>query len=332
MRTERGRVVVVTGGTAGVGRAIAVAFAATDARVAVLARGEDGLAATKAAIENAGGQAMALPVDVADAEQVEAAARAVEAQWGPIQVWVNNAMTGVFAPFLEVTPEEFRRVTEVVYLGSVHGTRAALRRMKPRDRGHVIQVGSALALRGIPLQSAYCGAKHALQGFLDSVRTELLHDGSKVVLTSVHLPAMNTPQFRIVASKMPRLAQPVPPIYQPEVAAKAVVWAAGHRRREVWVAGSTVATILGSRMVPGVLDHYLGRTGYVAQLTDEPRDPDSPANLWRPVPGDHGAHGVFDEQAHPRSRQLGLTLHRPWAVVGGLLAGLAGASSVRRRR
>ncbi len=324
--------VVITGGTAGVGRATALAFAGTGARVAVLARGADGLAATRAQIEELGGQGLALQVDVADAEQVEAAARAVEAQWGPIRVWVNNAMTSVFAPFLEVTPEEFRRVTDVVYLGSVHGTRAALRRMKPRDRGHIIQVGSALAFRGIPLQSAYCGAKHALEGFLDSVRTELLHDGSKVQLTSVHLPAMNTPQFRIVASKMPRLAQPVPPIYQPEVAARAVVWAAGHRRREVWVAGSTVGTILGSRAVPGLLDHYLARTGYAAQLTDEARDPDAPANLWHPVPGDHGAHGVFDQQAHPRSWQLPLTLHRPWALVGGLLAGLAGASKVRRRR
>ena len=303
MVSAPGRVVVITGGTAGVGRAAARAFAQTGARVAVLARGEDGLAAT----------------------------RAVEERWGAIDVWVNNAMTGVFAPFLEVTAEEFRRITEVVYLGSVNGTRAALRWMRPRDRGHVIQVGSALAFRGIPLQSAYCGAKHALEGFLDSVRTELLHDGSKVVVTSVHLPAMNTPQFRIVASRMPRLAQPVPPIYQPEVAAQAVLWAADHRRRELWVAASTVATILGSRAIPGLLDHYLGRTGYASQLTDQPRAAEAAANLWSPVPGDHGAHGAFDERAHPRSVQLPLSLHRARTVAGGLLAAVAGATALRRR-
>jgi NAD(P)-dependent dehydrogenase (short-subunit alcohol dehydrogenase family) len=326
-----GRVVVITGGTAGVGRATAQAFARTGARVAVLARGEDGLVATKAEIESQGGQALALSVDVADVDAVEAAADAVEAHWGPVDVWVNDAMTGVFAPFMEVTPEEFRRVTEVVYLGSVNGTRAALRSMQPRDRGHVIQVGSALAFRGIPLQSAYCGAKHALEGFLDSVRTELLHDGSKVVLTSVHLPAMNTPQFRIVASKMPRLAQPVPPIYQPEVAARAIVWAADHRRREIWVAGSTVGTILGSRAISGLLDHYLGRTGYASQLTDQPRAADAAANLWSSVPGDHGAHGAFDGRAHPRSLQLTLSLHRARTVAGGLLAAVVGAAALRRR-
>lgn len=330
MASAPDRVVVITGGTAGVGRATARAFARTGARVAVFARGEDGLAATKADIESEGGQALPLPVDVADVDAVEAAAATVEAHWGPVEVWVNNAMTGIFAPFHEVTPAEFRRVTEVVYLGSVNGTRAALRSMRRRNRGHVIQVGSALAFRGIPLQSAYCGAKHALEGFIDSVRTELLHDGSKVVLTSVHLPAMNTPQFRTVASRMPRLAQPVPPIYQPEVAAKAIVWAADHRRREIWVAGTTVGTILGSRAVTGLLDHYLGRTGYSSQLTEEPRDADAPANLWRPVPGDHGAHGAFDDRAHPRSLQLPLSLHRSRLSAAGLLAAVA-AGTVRRR-
>ncbi len=286
----------------------------------MLARGEDGLAATRADIEGLGGQALTLSVDVASADQVEAAARAVEERWGAIDVWVNNAMTGVFAPFLEVTAEEFRRITEVVYLGSVNGTRAALRWMRPRDRGHVIQVGSALAFRGIPLQSAYCGAKHALEGFLDSVRTELLHDGSKVVVTSVHLPAMNTPQFRIVASRMPRLAQPVPPIYQPEVAAQADLWAADHRRRELWVAASTVATILGSRAIPGLLDHYLGRTGYASQLTDQPRAAEAAAaNLWSPVPGDHGAHGAFDEKGAPAQRAAALE-PAPGADGGGRAA------------
>lgn len=325
------RVVAVTGASAGVGRAVARAFAARGDAVALLARGEEGLAATARDVEDRGGRALVLPTDVADAEQVEAAAEAIESQLGPLDVWVNNAMTGIFAPFLEIEPAEFRRVTEVTYLGSVYGTRSALRRMAPRDSGHVVQVGSALAYRGIPLQSAYCGAKHAQEGFLDSVRTELMHDGSHVVVTRVHLPAMNTPQFRLVRTRMSRQAQPVPPIFAPEVAASAVEWASRHRRREVWVGGSTVGTILGNRLAPGLLDRYLARTGYSSQLIDEPVDPDAPDNLFAPVPGDHGADGVYGDRAHGRSMQLALTERR--GVLAGVgAAGVAAVAATLIRR
>lgn len=318
---------VVTGASAGVGRATARAFAARGYRVALLARGEDGLKAAAADVVALGGEALVLPTDVAHMDQVEAAADATSAAWGPIDVWVNNAMTGLFAPFLETTPEEFRRVTEVTYLGYVHGTYAALRRMKPRDAGHVVQVGSALAYRAIPLQSAYCGAKHAIRGFTESVRTELLHDRSRVVLTQVHLSAVNTPQFRWLKSTMPHQAQPVPPIYQPEVPARAVVWAAEHRRREIWVGGPALGAVLGSRLVPGLLDHFLARTGYRSQQVDEPADPSAPNTLWAPVPGDHGAHGVFDDRAHPRSAQAALSRHRGATVAAVALGALAAAGS-----
>jgi short-subunit dehydrogenase len=312
-------VVVVTGASAGVGRATVRRFAERGADVGLLARDTDGLAAAAKEVEAAGGRAVAVPTDVADPSQVEAAAQQVERELGPIEVWVNDAMTSVFAPFTEVEPTEFRRVTEVTYLGYVYGTRVALRRMLPRGHGTIVQVGSALAYRGIPLQSAYCGAKHAIQGFTESVRAELYHRRSRVWLTMVQLPALNTPQFDLVLSKLPKQAQPVPPIYQPEVAARAIVWAATHRRRQLWVGGSTAATLLANAIAPGVLDRYLGRTGYRSQQTDQPRDPDRPANLWAPVPGDHGAHGRFDDRAHPRSLQLWATTHR------GTVAGLAGA-------
>jgi short-subunit dehydrogenase len=254
----------------------------------------------------------------------------VEEQLGPIDVWVNDAMVSVFAPFREITPREFQRVTEVTYLGTVHGTMAALRRMFPRDRGTIVQVGSALAYRSIPLQAPYCGAKHGVVGFTDSIRCELIHEGSHVRITSVHLPALNTPQFGWVESKLPNRAKPVPPIYQPEVAAKAIVWAARHPRREVWVAGSTVATILANRVAPGLLDRYLGKTGHRSQQTDKPEDPDRPSNLWNPVPGDHGAHGDFDAEAHPRSIQAWATTHRPWLLAGAL--GGLGWGAVRMGR
>jgi NAD(P)-dependent dehydrogenase (short-subunit alcohol dehydrogenase family) len=322
----QGRVVVVTGGSAGVGRAAVRAFAERGDDVAVLARDTDGVQAAVKEVEAAGRRAVGLTVDVADAGAVESAAATVEERLGPIDVWVNNAMTSVFAPFKDVEPDEFRRVTEVAYLGFVYGTKAALRRMLPRDRGAIVQVGSALAHRGIPLQSAYCGSKHAIKGFTEAVRCELLHDKSNVRITMVQMPALNTPQFGWVLSRLPKKPQPVPPIYQPEVAARAIVWASEHDRGEVWVGGSTFGTILAQRLVPRLLDRYLARTGYTSQQTDEPADPDSPANLWHPVAGDHGAHGDFDAQAKGRSAQWWLTSHR--APVAAVL-GAAGVGAAR---
>lgn len=317
-------VVVVTGASGGIGRAVARAFGARQARVALLARGEQGLKAAADDVTRAGGTALAIPADVADFGRVDAAASRVEAELGPIDVWVNVAFTSVFAPFAEIGPEEFRRVTEVSYLGYVHGTMAALRRMKPRDRGTIVQVGSALAYRGIPLQSAYCGAKHAVQGFNEALRCELLHERSGVRTTMVQLPAVNTPQFSWVRSKLPDQAQPVPPIYQPEVAARAVVHAAGHpRRREYWVGGSTVGTLLANAVAPGVLDRYLARTGYRSQQTGAQKPPDQPENLWSPADRerDFGAHGRFDGKATPRSAQLWASRHHGVvAAAGGALA------------
>jgi NAD(P)-dependent dehydrogenase (short-subunit alcohol dehydrogenase family) len=322
---RRAKVVVVTGATSGVGRATVRAFASRGAGVGLLARGGEGLRAAVKEVEAAGGRALPLPTEVADPGQVQAAADQVEQQLGPIDVWVNNAMTSVFAPFTQIAPEEYRRVTEVTYLGVVHGTRAALARMLPRDHGTIVQVGSALAYRGIPLQSAYCGAKHAIRGFTESVRAELHHDRSRVWLTMVQLPALNTPQFEVVLSRLPQRAQPVQPIWQQEVAARAIVWAAGHRRRQLWVGGSTVATVWANAVVPGLLDRYLGRTGYRSQQTGEPADPQRPANLWRPVAGDHGAHGRFDPRAHTHSAQLWATTHRSRVALPALHALLGGA-------
>jgi NAD(P)-dependent dehydrogenase (short-subunit alcohol dehydrogenase family) len=300
-------VVVVTGGSAGVGRATAERFASEGWDVGILARGGDGLDATVKEVERLGPRALAVATDVANAEDVDAAADQVEHVLGPIDVWVNNAMTTVFAPIEHIEPAEFRRATEVTYLGCVYGTMAALGRMRSRDRGVIVQVGSALAYRGIPLQSAYCGAKHAIRGFTDSVRTELLHDDSNVRLTMVHLPALNTPQFGWCRSKLPNHPQPVPPIYQPELAAHAIWWAAHHRRREVWLGATTTATIVGNLFLPGLLDRYLGRTGVKAQQTDQPVG-HRPDDLFAPVNGDHGSHGVFDTEAKRRS-------FRPWVRV-----------------
>ncbi|GAB3213016.1 SDR family oxidoreductase [Marinactinospora thermotolerans] len=320
------RVVVVTGAGGGIGRAVARAFASRGDHVALLSRGEKGLEGAAADVRAAGGAALPLQVDVSDHEAVDRAAARVEEDLGPIDVWVNNAFTSVFAPIAQIRPEEFRRVTEVTYLGYVYGTKAALDRMLPRDRGTIVQVGSSLAKRGIPLQGAYCAAKHAIQGFHESLRCELLHDRSGVQTTMVHMPAVNTPQFDWVLSRLPERAQPVPPIYQPEVAARAVVHAADHPgRREYWVGYSTVGTILGNRLAPGLLDRYLARTGYSSQQTGEPRDPDQPANLWEPVDGpgggDHGAHGSFDDRARSRSPQAWASRHR--GALGAAAAGVA---------
>src|SRR5690348_242969 len=335
MSTEHGgQVVVVTGASGGIGRATALAFAARGAKVALLARGEAGLDGAVRDIERAGGVALPIPTDVADPDQVEAAAAQAEQDLGPIDVWVNVAFTSVFAPFSKIGPAEYKRVTEVTYLGYVHGTYAALQRMLPRDRGTIVQVGSALAYRGIPLQSAYCGAKHAIRGFTDAVRTELLHDKSKVWITEVHMPALNTPQFEWCKNKMEHKSQPVPPIYQPEVAADAVHFAAHHRRRELWVGGSTAVVITGNKILPGVGDRYLARTGFDSQQFDGPPPEHGRYNLWQPVDDDkdHGAHGAFDARATSRSFELMAAKHKGWVAAALLTAAAVGVAGVLRAR
>jgi NAD(P)-dependent dehydrogenase (short-subunit alcohol dehydrogenase family) len=320
------RVVVVTGASAGLGRATAVAFGGRGDAVAVLARGRDGLDGAVREIERAGGRGLAIATDVADAGAVEAAAAQVERELGPIDVWVNNAMTTVFAPFHEIEPDEYRRATEVTYLGVVWGTRAALTRMVPRNSGSIVLVGSALAYRGIPLQSAYCGSKHAIKGFFESVRTELLHDQSEVTLSIVELPAVNTPQFDHCRTRMPRQPQPVPPIYQPEVPADAIAWAARTGEREVYVGAPTWKVIWGERFAPGMGDRYLARTGIKSQMTDQSVNGERPDNLFAPVPGDPGARGQFGEKSRKRSPLLWLGKHRR-ALGAAALAGAGAAAA-----
>ncbi len=327
---SRHEVVVVTGASAGVGRATVRAFAKRGAYIGLLARGRDGLEATHAEVEAAGGKALVIPTDVADAGQVQAAAEAVEGEFGPIDIWVNNAMTTVFSPFTEITPAEFKRATEVTYLGAVYGTMAALKSMVGRNKGCIVQVGSALAYRSIPLQAPYCGAKHAIAGFTDSVRTELIHDKRNIHLTMVQMPALNTPQFDWCKTRLPRHPKPVPPIFEPEIAAEAIVWAAYHRRREVYVGIPTVEAIQGNKIAPGWLDRYLARTGYEAQQTDQPVDPNRPNNLFEPVMEDRGAHGSFDSVAHNKCRQLWATTHPGLLALIG--AGIAGALWAAWRR
>ena len=311
-------VVVVTGASAGVGRAIAREFGANGASVVLLARGRDGLRGATQDVEYLGGRALAIETDVSDDQQVEAAADQAEREFGPIDLWINNAMVSVLSPALQMTAAEYRRVTEVTYLGYVHGTLAALRRMVPRDQGVIMQIGSALAYRSIPLQSAYCGAKHAIQGFTESLRSELIHEGSRVRLTSVQLPAVNTPQFSWVKTSMPRHPKPMPPIFQPEVIARSVYWVAHHPRREFTIGLSAVQAILGDKFVPGLLDHYLAIVGYEGQQTQEYVDPKRPNNLYAPLPGDYGARGQFDDCAAAYSVQAWGNRHRGWLALAGL--------------
>jgi NAD(P)-dependent dehydrogenase (short-subunit alcohol dehydrogenase family) len=326
-------VVVVTGASAGVGRAVVREFASRGAHIGLLARGKAGLEGAERDVERLGGKALAITTDVADSDQVFAAARQIEAKFGPIDIWVNVAMASVFSPVKEMEPAEYQRVTDVTYLGFVYGTLAALKSMLPRDRGTIVQVGSALAYRSIPLQSAYCAAKHAMVGFTDSLRCELIHDKSNVRVTCVHLPAMNTPQFGWVKSRLARKAQPVPPIYQPEVAARAIYWAAHHRRREVWVGGPTVKAIVAQKFIPGLLDRYLGETGYDAQQTSEREDPNRENNVWEPVDDDRdcGPHGTFGDRASNFSLQTWLDLNRGW-IVGGAVGAAALLLGMRQRR
>ena len=331
--------VVITGASAGVGRALARLYASRGARVALLARGTDGLDGARRDVEERGGTALAVPVDVADHDAVEAAAEQVERELGPIDVWINNAMTSVFSSIEEMTPDDFRRVTDVTYLGAVWGTQAALRRMKPRDRGTIVLVGSALAYRGIPGQAAYCAAKHAMQGFHDSLRTELMHESSHVDVTMVQLPAVNTPQFRWVKSRFPNKAQPVPPIFQPEVVAEGIAWAADNPRatRELIIGWPALKAIMGNKLAPSYADRVLSRSGFEAQQIDEPEDPDRPHTLWEPVDGpgggDHGAHGAFDDRARDSSWQLWATTHRPTIVLtaAAVLTAAVGAAVALRR-
>jgi NAD(P)-dependent dehydrogenase (short-subunit alcohol dehydrogenase family) len=326
------RVVMITGASAGVGRGTAIAFARRGACIGLLARGRAGLEGALRDVEAAGGRGLICEADVADAGAVEDAAAEVESAFGPIDAWVNNAMASVFSPVHETTPAEFKRVMDVTCLGVVHGTLSALKRMRLRNRGVIIQVGSALAYRGIPLQSAYCAAKHAVQGFCESLRSELLHDHSSVRITMVQLPAVNTPQFDWVRSRLPCRAQPVPPIFQPEVAADAIVWAADHAGSELFVGFPTWLTIVGNSLAPGLVDRYLARVGYASQHTGRPEDPDRPDNLWKPVDAtrDFGAHGRFDERARDTSGALLASKHRTTAVlVGVALVGVAAALRLR---
>ncbi len=329
------KTVVITGASAGIGRATARLFAERGDKVALIARGQKGLDGAAKDVAESGGTPLAVVADIADFAEVDAAADQIEAEFGPIDVWINVAFTSVFAPFRQISAAEFRRVTEVSYLGFVHGTMAALGRMHARDEGTIVQVGSALGARSIPLQSAYCGAKHAINGFTSSLRCELLHDKSNIRITVVQMPAVNTPQFSWVRSRLPHQPQPVPPIYQPEVAASGVLFAADHpERKEYWVGGSTAATILANRVVPRLLDRYLARTGYSSQQTSQPAEPGAPDNLLDPLDGpagtDHGAHGSFDDRSHPRSLQLWLSQHTRFAA--GAAAGSAATAALLAAR
>lgn len=326
MRSQnfRSKIIVVTGASAGVGRATAIRFGKSGAIVALMARGEDGLKAAAKEVEEAGGRAQIFPLDVSDAEALKNAAQEIENTMGPVDVWVNNAMVSVFSPFADITAKEFQRVTAVTYLGQVYGTMAILPHMLSRNAGHIVLVGSALAYRGIPLQSAYCGAKHGIQGFFDSLRCELLHMHSNVHLSMVELPALNTPQFSWVKSRLPGKPRPMGKVYQPEVAARAILYAASHTRREYFVGYPTFESIYGNRVFPGWLDHILAKNGYGGQQTGEPADPGRKNNLWEPLPGDHGTHGSFGAIAHAHSFTFWLSTHRwiCWILLLVLVTGI----------
>lgn len=326
-------IVVITGASAGVGRAVARRFAQEGAHIGLIARGIEGLEGAKADVEMLGGKAIICQGDVADPESTERAAETIEKEFGPIDVWVNNATTSVFSPIIEMTPEEYRRVTEVTYLGQVYGTLAALKRMRPRRKGSIVLVGSALAYRGIPLQSAYCASKHAVEGFFDSLRSELIHDNANIHVSMVHLPAVNTPQFEWNKSRLPRHPRPMPPIYQPEIMADAIHYAAHSDRREVTIGFPAVEAIYGNKIAPGYADHKLAKSGYEAQMTEEAVDPDRPNNLWEPVEGDRGAHGIFDDVAYTKSPQAWANTHPGLTALAGfgLLAGAAATAALVRR-
>jgi short-subunit dehydrogenase len=319
------KIAVITGAGAGVGRAVATEFARNGCDVALLSRDPERLERAAVELEAFGGRAIAIPTDVGDAKAVDAAADRVERELGPIDVWVNVAMATVFAPVHELTAEEFRRGTEVTYLGQVHGTMAALRFMRPRNRGSIVSVGSALAYRAVPLQSVYCGAKFAIRGFLDALRSELYHDKLDITVTEVDLPAINTPQFDWARNKMGRKAQPVPPIFQPEVAARAIYFGAFNPRRQIWVGFPTVKAIIANRIAPGLLDRYLAKSGYTGQLTDEPADADAPGNLFAPVAGDYSAHGRFDERARTESLEMLVSRNRALATTAFVIGTALGA-------
>ena len=321
-------VVAITGASGGIGRAIAREFARKGYKVALMARGKEGLEGARKDVESLGGKAITIQLDLSEYEQVEAAAARIEEELGPISIWVNNAMAGIFSPVKETKPEEYKKVTEVTYLGQVYGTLAAYKRMQKRNSGSIVMVGSALSYRGIPLQSAYCGAKHAIMGFFDSFRSELIHDKSNINVNVVHLPAMNTTQFGWVKSRLPKKGRPMGKIYQPEIAARAVYYAAHHNRRTIYVGSATAQTIIGNKLFPGLLDHLLAKIGYSGQQTDTPEDPNRPDNLWEPVHEDRGAHGRFDEQAVDESLELQATMNRGTtaliaAAAGLLIAGIA---------
>ena len=322
-------IVVITGASAGIGRAVARRFAQEGAHIGLIARGIEGLEGARADVEKLGGKAIICRGDVADPETTEKAAGTVEREFGPVDIWVNNATTSVFSPIKEMRAEEYKRVTEVTYLGAVYGTLAALRRMLPRDRGSIVMVGSALAYRGIPLQSAYCASKHAIQGFYDSLRTELMHDGSGIHVSMVNLPGVNTPQFSWNKTRLPRQPQPAPPIYQPEIMADAIYYAAHADRREVTIGSPAVKAIYGNKIAPGFADHQLAKTGYEMQMTDQPIDVNRPDNLWEPVEGDRGAHGIFDDRSYSFSPQAWANTHPGLTALAGagLIAGAAGVAA-----